>query len=179
MLLSLPKRQDRRKTEPRHDKTNKMSVRPAKTRISLGIRPVWSEALLCTQWVVKDPSFLHADSEDSDQTGQMPRLIWVFAGHTVGFVMSLHNCVTLSWTWSSLLGRNTKLAPTFVCIWNFTLRKYMHVLCYEKKKILSHGLALCIMWMTESRSWDTYLAACYHTCIQRLTLFLQNDLNLD
>ena len=28
--------------EPRHDKTNKMSVRPAKTQISLGIRPVWS-----------------------------------------------------------------------------------------------------------------------------------------
>ena len=26
--------------EPRHDKTNKMSVRPAKTLISLGIRPV-------------------------------------------------------------------------------------------------------------------------------------------
>ena len=26
--------------EPRHDKTNKMSVRPAKTKISLGIRPV-------------------------------------------------------------------------------------------------------------------------------------------
>ena len=30
------------KNEPRHDKTNKMSVRPAKTQISLGIRPVWS-----------------------------------------------------------------------------------------------------------------------------------------
>ena len=28
--------------EPRHDKTNKMSVRPAKTQISLGIHPVWS-----------------------------------------------------------------------------------------------------------------------------------------
>ena len=26
--------------EPRHDKPNKMSVRPAKTQISLGIRPV-------------------------------------------------------------------------------------------------------------------------------------------
>ena len=26
--------------EPRHDKTNKMNVRPAKTQISLGIRPV-------------------------------------------------------------------------------------------------------------------------------------------
>ena len=64
-------------------KTNKMSVRPAKTQISLGIRPVWSESLLCAQWVAKDPSFLHADSEDSDQTGRMFRLIWVFAGRTV------------------------------------------------------------------------------------------------
>ena len=68
--------------EPRHDKTNKMNVRPAKIQISLGIRPVWSESSLCTQSVVKDPSFLHADSEDADQTGQMLRLIWVFAGCT-------------------------------------------------------------------------------------------------
>ena len=30
--------------ELRHDKTNKMSVRQAKTQISLGIRPVWSES---------------------------------------------------------------------------------------------------------------------------------------
>ena len=29
--------------EPPHDKTNKMSVRPTKTQISLGSRPVWSE----------------------------------------------------------------------------------------------------------------------------------------
>ena len=40
------------------------------------------ESSLCTQWVAKDPSFLQADSEDSDQTGRMPRLICVFAGHT-------------------------------------------------------------------------------------------------
>ena len=32
--------------EPRHDKTNKTSMRPAKTQISLGIRPVWSESSL-------------------------------------------------------------------------------------------------------------------------------------
>ena len=69
--------------EPRHDKTNKMSVRPAKTQISLGILPVWSEYWLCTQWVAKDPSFLHADSEDSGQSGRMPRLILVFAGRTL------------------------------------------------------------------------------------------------
>ena len=29
----------------------------------------------CAQWVAKDPSFLHADSEGCDQTGKMPRLI--------------------------------------------------------------------------------------------------------
>ena len=50
--------------EPPHDKTNKMTVRPVKTQISLGIRPVWSESSLCPQWVAKDPSFLHADSKD-------------------------------------------------------------------------------------------------------------------
>ena len=49
----------------------------------------------CAQWVAKDPSFLHADSKDSDQTWQMPRLIQVFAGCTlffVGFVMSWLRC---------------------------------------------------------------------------------------
>ena len=65
-------------------------VRPPKTQISLGIRPVWSQFSLCAWWVAKDPSFLHADSDDSDQTGWMPRLIWVFPGctrHFVGFIM--------------------------------------------------------------------------------------------
>ena len=60
-----------------------MSVRPAKTQISLGIHPFWSESSLCAQWVAKGPRRLHADNEDSDQTGRMHRLIWVFAGPTV------------------------------------------------------------------------------------------------
>ena len=34
------------KLEPRHVKTNKVRVRPAKTQISLGIRPVWSQSSL-------------------------------------------------------------------------------------------------------------------------------------
>ena len=49
------------------DKTSKVSVHPAKTQISLGIGPAWSESWLCAQWVAKDPCFLHPDSEDSDQ----------------------------------------------------------------------------------------------------------------
>ena len=56
---------------------------PVKTQISLGVRPVWSESSLCTQWVAKDPSFLHADSEDSNQTGRILRwehmpLCWIY-----------------------------------------------------------------------------------------------------
>ena len=59
------------------------------------LRSAWSstwsdQSPLCAQWVAKDPTFLHADSEDSDRTGRMPRLIWVLAGrtcHFVGFVM--------------------------------------------------------------------------------------------
>ena len=78
-------------TEPRYDKTNKMSMRPAKTQISLGICPVWSESSLCAQWVAKDSRFLHADSKDSDQTGRMPRLIWVFAGCTI-ILLVLSRC---------------------------------------------------------------------------------------
>ena len=72
-------------------------VRPAKTQISLDIRPVWSVSSLCAQWVAKDPSFFHADSEDSDQTGRMPRLIWIFTGRTCHFV----GFVTwrLKWSW--------------------------------------------------------------------------------
>ena len=43
--------------EPPHDKTNKMNVHPAKTQIRLGIRPVWSESSLCSQWVDKIQAF--------------------------------------------------------------------------------------------------------------------------
>ena len=58
---------------PPHDKTNKMTVHPVKTQIGLGIRPVYQSSL-CAQWVAKDPSFLHAESEDSVKTRQMPSL---------------------------------------------------------------------------------------------------------
>ena len=53
-------------------------------------RIIRSESSLCAQWIAKDTRFLHADSEEADQTGRMPRLIWVFAGRTgrfVGFVV--------------------------------------------------------------------------------------------
>ena len=62
-------------------KHTKLHVRPAKTQISLGIHPVRSESLLCAVWVPKGLSFLHADSEGSNQTGRMPRLICHRSAH--------------------------------------------------------------------------------------------------
>ena len=69
-------------TEPPRS-PNKMSVHPAKTQISLSICPVWSESLL-SAWRNLVPLATHwAHSEDYDQTGRMPRLIWVLAGGTL------------------------------------------------------------------------------------------------
>ena len=85
--------------EPLHDKTNKMTcgwpaktqislgIRPvwsvfAITQISLGIRPVWSESSLSAWRNIGPLTTYSAYSQDSDQTGRMPRLIWVFAGRT-------------------------------------------------------------------------------------------------
>ena len=75
-------------------KPAKWHVLPA-THISLGIRPVWSEFSLSAWRKLGSWATHWAHSEDSDQTGQMPRLVWVFAGHTchfVGIVMRLHKC---------------------------------------------------------------------------------------
>ena len=44
---------------------NQMTCAPREDSISLGICPVWSESSMCAQWVAKDPSFLHADSDES------------------------------------------------------------------------------------------------------------------
>ena len=59
-----------------------MSVRPAKTQISLS-----DQSSLCAQWVAKDPRFLYADSEDWADAQADLSLRWVHT-HFAGFVMS-------------------------------------------------------------------------------------------
>ena len=85
--------------EPQHDKANIMSVRPAKTQINLGIRPVWSESSLCAQRVAKDPNYLHADSADwSDWADAQADLSLRWAHtHFVGFVMSWLKYTSFVW----------------------------------------------------------------------------------
>ena len=71
-------------------KPTKRHVRQAKTQISLGIRPVWSESSLSAWRKLGFLATHWTHSEGSDQTRRMPRLICVFAGrtcHIVGFVM--------------------------------------------------------------------------------------------
>ena len=88
---------------------------------------------LCAQWVAKDLSLLHADSEYSDQNG--PRLMWVFTGrtcHFVGFVMrwlkSTGGQHYTSWSWLFKLVTSTSnfftfpylgvdLLPCAECVW--------------------------------------------------------------
>ena len=57
------------------------------------------QSLRCVLNGYKDPSFLHAYSEDPDETRRMPRLICVFAGrtcHFVSFVMRRFKLASLS-----------------------------------------------------------------------------------
>ena len=84
----------------RMTKPTKWLARPAKTQIRLSICPVWSEPSLST-WRNIGPIASHwAHGKDSDQTGWMPRLIWVFTGGTGHFV----GLVTRLFIWS----RSTK-----------------------------------------------------------------------
>ena len=91
-------------------KSTKWHVRPAKTQISLDTRPVWSESSLSAWRKLGSLATHWAHSEDSDQTGRMLWLIWIFAGrtgHFVGFVMRWLNSWTLRrttrWLWKGEL----------------------------------------------------------------------------
>ena len=66
--------------EPSHNKTNKMICAPSEDFRSAWASAQPDQSSQCAQWVAEDPMFLHAESEYSDRTGRMPRLIWVSAG---------------------------------------------------------------------------------------------------
>ena len=68
--------------EPPHDKNNKMTRAPSEN----SDQPGWTESSL-SAWRNIGSSATHwIHCEDSDQTGWVPRLIWVFAGRTCHFI---------------------------------------------------------------------------------------------
>ena len=115
-LFRYPRNQCSWIIEPHHDKTNKMTVRPSKTQISLGIRPVWSESSLSAWRKLGSLATQWAHSEDSDQIGRMPRLIWAFAGCTVTLLVLSCRGSLLHESWLTMQGR--KISP-WPCGWNF------------------------------------------------------------
>ena len=86
--------------EPRHDKTNKVRVRPAKTQISLGIRPVWSESSLsawrklgslATQWAHSEDWSDWADAQaDLTSLGAHAILLVLSWGGSYGLMVTGH-----------------------------------------------------------------------------------------
>ena len=83
-----------------------------------GMRPVWSESSLSAWRKLGSLATHWTHSEDADQTGRMPRLIWVFTGrtcHFVGFVMRRLKCLVSTFFYLFLKVRfdEWSLAPGF------------------------------------------------------------------
>ena len=114
-------------------KPTKWPVCLAKTQVSLDIRPVWPESSLCAQWI---QAFFIRTAKTPEQTGRMPRLIWVFAGrtcHFVGFFTRRLNC------WWFMLARY--LGPDN---WNSCLFHYI----YTRQRIYFGPTRFIHRWTT-------------------------------
>ena len=77
--------------KPRHDKTNKMAVRPAKTQISLGIRPVFALRMK-KHWVLSYALSTQGRLWSDWADAQADLSIHWARTHFVGFVMSWLIC---------------------------------------------------------------------------------------
>ena len=101
---------------------------------------------LCAQCVAKVPMLL-ADREDSDQTGRMPRLIWVFAGRTaILLVLSCRGSYTLGPKYPRYMYTRTYKQYTHV-YWVQEIHE--HINLKEKKKKKSFCLVLKkILWIS-------------------------------
>ena len=107
---------------------------------------------LCAQ-IAKDPRFLHADSEDSDQTGRMSKMIWVFAGRT-GHLLVLSCC-----------GSFVSFAP---CITTQVGLESVLLSCTESSGIRQIILFLNSVWINEITCFFLNLKAankCVRVCV--------------
>ena len=128
----------------------KWHVRPAKTQISLGICPVWSESLLSAWRNVGSLATHWVHSEDSDQTGRTPRLIWVFAGrtcHFVGFAMRRLNLLLLCFV---MISGSVIVAR----LWELAAQQRLHC----KVLLLIIYINIVSVWPNQSTSyrWQTW-----------------------
>ena len=132
--------------EPRHNKTNKVSVHPAKIQISLGIRPVWSESSLSTWRKLGSLATHLVHSEDSDQAGRMPRLIWVFAGRSITLLVLSCRC---SYYWMVKPYYSNFRIITVILLVKF-LRYHKFPKYSDTQKICCNHSKIWTMWLYQS-----------------------------
>ena len=137
-------------------KRTKWHVHPAKTQISLGICPVLSESSLSAWRKLGSLATDGAHSEDADQTGRVPRLIWVFAGRTLillilsclirVFAVRMKKARILSYRWSAQRRRWSDWGVTRL-IWVFAGRTLILLICHVVALICGSCLfALLYFW---------------------------------
>ena len=122
---------------------------------------------LCIQWTAKDPRFLHGDSDDSDQTGQMPRLIWVFAGRTLtllvlscpgSYYWSGYFCMNLIETEFSFLNAgivdvHSGLFHQDINIWATSRQNQQNGLCILAKTQIRLGSLITVFSCQMKKHW--------------------------
>ena len=171
-------------------KPAKWPVRPAKTQISLGFRPVCSESSLPAWRNIGSLATHWAHSEDSDQTARMPRLSWVFAVRKcnfVGFVMlrfiSSESITALLWhqeqegkTWNLKMSRKTNkmsVRPAKTQIRDFAVRmKKPWALSYPlsaQQDSVQTGQMPRLIWVFAGRTLILLVLSCrgsYVACVE-------------
>ena len=76
---------------------------------------VWPESLLSAWWNLGLLPTHRAHSEDADQIGRMPKLIWVFAARTLVFVGFVMSWLILNCNWRTQI---QVIEHSFFTVWN-------------------------------------------------------------
>ena len=157
-------------------KPAKWYVRPAKTRISLGIRPVWSESSLSAWrklWS-KATHWAHTD-------GGWPRLIWVFAGRT--FILLVVSWGGSFWLWHymetiSLVSCSLKEPYIYInqmftkkCLWGLM----GFIVLYDHEHVTLHCVPVLSLLITffgdqRARPWSESQAMVWLYCFALIWL---------
>ena len=138
--------------EPQHEKTNKVAAHPAKTQISLGIRPVWPESSLSTRRTPGSLATYWAHCEDwSDWADAQTDLSLHWARlHVAGFVTSwvISFCVILT----SFLTFYSQENNNLFLFWSLYKIVYWHSVRKQQRSGL-HFLKF-IMFTPVADKWD-------------------------
>ena len=101
-------------------KPTKWSVRPAKTQISLGIRPFWSESWLSAWRRIGTLATHWAHNEDSDQSGLMSSLIKHWNLTTITVRSATNNFLRTIKCWPSICQIKRICCLLISCYWQLT-----------------------------------------------------------